>query len=49
MRRTIECWARNSDFDERARPHPEIHFVFDKDGTPENLKHAAGDRRSGSI
>jgi hypothetical protein len=41
VRRTIECWARASEFDERARPHPEIDFVFDKDGKPENLEHTA--------
>ena len=37
--------ARASELDDRARPHPEIDFVFDKDGKPEDLEHAAVDTR----
>jgi len=37
--------ARASQLDDRARPHPEIDFVFDKDGKPEDLEHAAVDTR----
>jgi hypothetical protein len=37
--------ARASELDDRARPHPKIDFVFDKDGKPEDLEHAAVDTR----
>jgi hypothetical protein len=37
--------ARASELDERARPHPEIDFVFEKDGKPEDRQHAAVDTR----
>lgn len=38
--------ARASELDDRTRPHPEIDFVFDKDGKPEDLEHAAVDTRA---
>lgn len=38
--------ARASELDARARPHPDIDFVFDKDGKPEDLEHAAVDTRA---
>jgi len=37
--------ARASDLDERARPHPEIDFGFEKDGKAEDWQHAAVDGR----
>ncbi len=37
--------TRASELDPRAKPHPEIDFVFDKDGKPEDLQHAAVDTR----
>ena len=37
--------ARASELDGRARPHPEIDFVFEKDGKPEDFEHAAVDTR----
>lgn len=35
--------ARASVLDDRARPHPEIGFVFEKDGKPQDLQHASVD------
>jgi len=37
--------ARASEIDPRARPHPEIGFVFEKDGKPQDLEHASVDTR----
>ena len=35
--------ARASALDDRTRPHPEIGFVFEKDGKPQDLQHASVD------
>ena len=37
--------ARASQIDKRAKPHPEIEFVFEKDGKPQDVQHAAVDTR----
>ncbi len=37
--------ARASQIDKRTRPHPEIHFVFEKNGKPADLQHASVDTR----
>jgi len=37
--------ARASQLDPRARPHPEIGFLFEKDGKPQDTQHAAVDTR----
>ena len=37
--------ARASELDERARPHPEIDFGFEKQGRPADIQHAAVDTR----
>ncbi len=37
--------ARASEIDKRAKPHPEIGFVFEKDGKPTDIEHAAVDTR----
>ena len=37
--------ARASEIDPRAREHPEIDFVFNKDGKPADVQHAAVDTR----
>ena len=37
--------ARASHVDPRARPHPEINFVFEKDGKPADLEDASVDTR----
>ncbi len=37
--------ARASELDPRAKPHPTIDFVFEKNGKPEDLQHAAVDTR----
>lgn len=37
--------ARASVIDPRARPHPEINFVFEKDGKPADLEDASVDTR----
>jgi hypothetical protein len=37
--------ARASELDPQARPHPEIEFVFEKDGKPQDLEHAMVDTR----
>jgi len=40
-----EFSARASQIDPRARPHPEIDFVFEKDGKPADVEHASVDTR----
>jgi hypothetical protein len=35
--------VRASEIDPRARPHPEIGFVFEKDGKPQDVQHASVD------
>ena len=40
-----ELSARASLIDPRARPHPEIEFVFEKDGKPTDTQHASVDTR----
>ncbi|MHA3770395.1 BPSS1187 family protein [Verrucomicrobiota bacterium sgz303538] len=37
--------ARASQIDPRAQPHPEISFVFEKDGKPQDVEHAVVDTR----
>jgi hypothetical protein len=37
--------ARASKLDPKAKPHPEIDFVFEKNGKPEDVQHAAVDTR----
>lgn len=37
--------ARASELDDRAREHPEIGFVFAKDGKPQDVQHAIVDTR----
>ena len=37
--------ARASQIDKRAKPHPEINFVFEKDGKPQDVEHACVDTR----
>src|SRR5262245_930640 len=41
-----EFTARASKIDSRARPHPEIDFVFEKDGKPADVEHASVDTRA---
>jgi hypothetical protein len=38
-----EFTARASEIDPRARPHPEIGFIFEKDGKPADVEHASVD------
>lgn len=40
-----ELTARASEIDPRAKPHPEIDFVFEKDGKPQDTEHASVDTR----
>jgi hypothetical protein len=40
-----ELTARASQLDPRARPHPEIDFVFEKGGKPADVQHASVDTR----
>ena len=40
-----ELSARASQLDPRARPHPEIGFVFEKDGKPADVENASVDTR----
>lgn len=40
-----EFTARASEVDPRARPHPEIDYVFEKDGKPADVEHASVDTR----
>jgi hypothetical protein len=37
--------ARASELDKRVRPHPEIDFVLERDGKPQDVQHAAVDTR----
>lgn len=37
--------ARASQIDPRAKEHPEINFVFEKDGKPQDIEHAVVDTR----
>lgn len=43
--RRYDLTARASQIDPEAKPHPEISFVFEKDGKPQDLQHAAVDTR----
>ena len=45
MPRRYDFTARASVLDPRAKPHPEIGFVFEKDGKPTDNQHAAVDTR----
>jgi hypothetical protein len=40
-----ELKARASQIDPRTKPHPEIEFVFEKDGKPQDLQNAVVDTR----
>ena len=40
-----ELTARASEIDPRARPHPEIDFVFEKGGKPADVENASVDTR----
>lgn len=40
-----ELTARASEIDRRAMAHPEIEFVFEKDGKPQDVQHAMVDTR----
>ena len=40
-----ELTARASQIDPRAKPHPEIEFLFEKDGKPADIQHASVDTR----
>jgi len=40
-----EFTARAGEIDPRARPHPEIDFIFEKDGKPADVEHASVDTR----
>ena len=44
--RRYELTARASEIDPKTRPHPEINFVFEKDGKPQDVQHAAVDTRA---
>lgn len=37
--------ARASEIDPQAKPHPEINFLFEKDGKPQDIQHAMVDTR----
>ncbi|MBX3451250.1 MAG: hypothetical protein KF777_16910 [Planctomycetaceae bacterium] len=41
--RRYDLTARASEIDPRAKPHPEINFVFEKDGKPADVEHAVVD------
>lgn len=41
-----ELTARASEIDPRTRPHPEIDFVFEKQGKPGDVEHAVVDTRT---
>ncbi len=43
--RRYEFKARASQIDERARAHPEIGFLFEKDGKPQDIENACVDTR----
>jgi len=40
-----ELTARASAIDSRAKPHPEIDFIFEKDTKPQDVQHASVDTR----
>jgi hypothetical protein len=40
-----EFTARASEIDKRTQPHPEIEFLFEKDGKPQDVQHATVDTR----
>ena len=40
-----ELTARASQIDKQAKPHPEIDFVFEKEGKPQDVEHAIVDTR----
>jgi len=40
-----EMKARASQIDPRAKPHPEIEFLFEKDGKPQDFQNAVVDTR----
>lgn len=40
-----ELTARASQIDSRAKAHPEIDFLFEKDGKPQDVQHASVDTR----
>ena len=40
-----ELTARASQLDPRAKPHPEIEFIVEKDGKPQDTQHASVDTR----
>ena len=44
--RRYELKARASVIDARAKAHPEISFVFEKDGKPQDMQHAMVDTRA---
>jgi hypothetical protein len=44
--RRYDLTARASQVDSRTRPHPEIEFVFERDGKPQDVQHAAVDTRA---
>ena len=44
----FELKARASEIDRKAREHPEIGFVFEKDGKPQDVQHACVDTRVAS-
>jgi len=37
--------ARASEIDKRAKAHPEIDFLLEKDGKPQDIEHASVDTR----
>lgn len=39
----VHLQARASELDPRAKPHPEVDFVFEKNGKPEDVEHASVD------
>lgn len=40
-----EFTMRASELDPQAKPHPEIEFLFEKDGKPQDIQHASVDTR----
>ena len=40
--------ARASEVDSRVKPHPEINFLLEKDGKPQDIQHATVDTRVAS-
>lgn len=44
--RRYDLSVRASQIDARARPHPEINFLLEKDGKPQDVEHAAVDTRT---